>query len=77
MKLGMKKMNLIEKIQKLAYDDQDEADIDQQSKILEDIYKQASPEIKKKLDEMTICVCGFSIESILKNIDEIKERLEE
>ena len=66
-------MNLIEKIIKLQYND-DELTGDQ-SILLESYYKKATEDEKAQMDNVSICICGYGIGSILSNKEEIQTRL--
>lgn len=61
-------MNLIEKIcQQMETDD---ADTDKQSEILLDVWKKATPEQVKAIDETLLCLCGWSMKTLIEMVQE-------
>lgn len=66
-------MNLIEKILKLQYNDNELAS--DQAELLESYYKKATEDEKAQMDNVSICICGYGIGSILANKEEIQSRL--
>lgn len=60
-------MNLIELIQIEMQND--DADTDRQSEILLNRYLGSSPEEKFAIDDVSICICGWSLSSMIKKLD--------
>lgn len=60
----MKSVELIDKI--LALNHYDDESRESQSDILVQLYNKATPEQKEAMDNVTICICGYSIKTILK-----------
>jgi len=56
-------MSLIENIQSAMLSDDE--DPDYQSTLLTGIYEDATTDQKAKLDEAMICVCGWSLDSLI------------
>jgi len=44
----------------------DDEDREEQSAILRSIYEEQSREVRNKIDEIFICLCGWSLETLLK-----------
>lgn len=53
-------VSVVQRVQELMLTD----DCDQ-SERLQDAYERAAPEQKKVVDEIFICLCGYSLETIL------------
>jgi hypothetical protein len=58
-------MALIDRIEELILSD-DEYPRDDQSDRLIDEYEKASPESKEVIDNIFICLCGYSLKSIIE-----------
>jgi len=43
----------------------DDEDREEQSEILKSIYEEQKPDVKNKIDEIFICLCGWSLETLL------------
>ena len=56
-------MNLIERITKLILSD-DEC-TEKQSDILKNTYEDATPEAQAAIDDALICICGYSLKTLL------------
>lgn len=56
-------MNVIDKVEREMQTD--DADRDKQSDILVSIYKESNPDAKNRIDEIFICLCGWSLQTLL------------
>jgi len=61
--------NLIEGIQSLMIND--DADAEKQSDNLQALYEIATDTQKKAIDNTFICICGYSLDTIINNPDSI------
>lgn len=59
-------MNLVDTIQEEIRND--DADTTKQSAILEDLYKQASESERRAIDDAIICLCGWSLSTLLDRV---------
>jgi hypothetical protein len=55
--------SLIDRVEEAMRDDDE--DRDKQSDLLVDIYREASPDAKNKIDLIFICLCGWSLLTLL------------
>lgn len=60
-------MNLIEKIFNEMQND--EADMTKESEILLRFYNAGHPEYKAGMDMLCICLCGYSVETLTKQLN--------
>lgn len=60
-------MNLIDTIQAEIF--KDDADTGKQSELFEALYLQASESEKRAIDDAMICLCGWSLETLLKRAE--------
>ena len=61
--------NLLEGIQTLMVNDTE--DKQKQSEILESLYQIATSTQKKAIDNALICICGYSLDTIINNPENI------
>ena len=60
----MEDRTLIDRVQEAMLSD--DADREKQSELLIFLYEEASPDAKNKVDEIFICLCGWSLQTLLK-----------
>ena len=59
----MEEKTLIDRVQDAMLTDDE--DREEQSEILKSIYEEQKPDVKNKIDEIFICLCGWSLETLL------------
>ena len=61
-------MDLIEMIVSEAQEDMD--DSGRQSRLISELFENASPEERKAMNELLVCICGWQFESLQNMLDE-------
>ena len=65
-------INLIKPISNLIQ--KDERDSLEQSELLEHYYNEATPSEQKIIDTIMMCICGYSLDTIINKPHQIKSR---
>ncbi len=60
----MEEKTLIDRVQEAMLSDDE--DLEEQSAILRSIYEEQGRAARNKIDEIFICLCGWSLETLLK-----------
>ena len=57
------KQTLIDRIEEEMQTD--DADREKQSNILKRIYKESTPEEQERMDDVTMCICGWTLSTLI------------